>query len=301
MGASGWLDGGALALLAVAVFLVIVVIQGLKIVPQSQQFVVTRLGRYHRTLGPGVNLLVPFLDQVHIRTPVLDQVLPDMRLDVVSKDNVVFRIEIAVFYRIEVPEKAVFRVDNIENAVKALVSSLVRAEIGKLELDAVQSDRASLSEEIKQALQDAAEDYGIKISRAEIVNVELDDSTRMTMQEVLSAERERRATVTRAEGQKRAIELKADADLYAAQRAAEAQRVAAEADAFATRQIAEAIRDSGEQAAAFQLGLKQVEGISALAGSANAKLILLPGAVTDGFTQAAAILADRLTGERAAP
>ncbi|WP_439562356.1 SPFH domain-containing protein [Roseinatronobacter sp.] len=280
-------------ILALVVLLVLIVIMGLKIVPQSRNLVITRLGAYHRTLDAGVNIIVPFLDRVHANVPVNDQVLNDIELEVVSADNVVFGAQLLVVYRIENPEAAVFRVNNIDNLVVGLVQSLVRSELGKVELDAVQSDRGSLNVALLEALEDAGKTYGIRISRSEITDVRLNETTQKAMAEVLAAERERRAAITRAEGQRRAAELNADAELYEAQRRADAIRAIAQANAEANREIAASLEGANAQEAlVFQTARMQVEALEGLAKSDNAKLIMLPGGPSNAFREAAAIMKD---------
>lgn len=277
--------------IALVVVLVLVVLMGLKIVPQSQNFVITRLGAYHRTLDAGVNIIVPFLDRVHSKVPVNDQVLSDIELEVVSADNVVFGAQLLVVYRIENPEAAVFRVNSINALVIGLVQSLVRSELGKVELDAVQSDRGSLNVALLEALEDAGKTYGIRISRSEITDVRLNATTQTAMAEVLAAERERRAAITRAEGQRRAAELNADAELYEAQRRADAIRAIAEANAEANRMIAASLAgENTREALTFQTARMQVEALEGLSKSPNAKLIMLPGGPSNAFREAAAIL-----------
>lgn len=276
---------------ALVVLLVVTVLLGLKIVPQSQNFVITRLGAYHRTLDAGVNVIVPFLDKVHAKVPVNDQVLNDIALEVVSADNVVFGCQLLVVYRIENPEAAVFRVNSIDNLVIGLVQSLVRSELGKVELDQVQSDRGSLNIALLEALEDAGKTYGIRISRSEITDVRLNETTQKAMAEVLAAERERRAAITRAEGQRRAAELAADAELYEAQRRADAIRAIAQANAEANREIAASLEGANAQEALiFQTARMQIEALEGLAKSDNAKLIMLPGGASNSFREAAAIL-----------
>lgn len=265
---------------------------GIKIVPQSRKYVVTRLGAYHATLGAGVNLTIPLIERVHSDISIADQVINDVRLDVVSADNVVFGVELLVVYRIVQPELAVFRVDSVNDLVIGLVKSLVRSELGKVELDAVQSDRESLNHAIRAALTEAGQDYGVIISRSEITDVQLNEATQKAMSEVLEAERERRAAITRAEGQKRAIELRADAELYEKSKQAEAILVTANATAEANVKIGKAIEEGGLDATRFQIAQMQVDAVAQLAGSPNAKLVMIPGDVSDGFTRAAAILAD---------
>lgn len=280
-------------ILAIVVLLVIVVLMGLKIVPQSENFVVTRLGAYHRTLDAGVNVIVPILDKVHSKVPVNDQVLNDISLEVVSADNVVFGCQLLVVYRIENPEAAVFRVNNIDSLVIGLVQSLVRSELGKVELDQVQSDRGSLNVALLEALEDAGQTYGIRISRSEITDVRLNETTQKAMAEVLAAERERRAAITRAEGLRRAAELNADGELYEAQRRADAIRAIAEANAEANRMIAASLEgENAREALTFQTARMQVDALEGLSKSDNAKLIMLPGGPSNAFREAAAILKD---------
>ncbi len=279
-----------LAVLVVAI--VVITIAGLKIVPQSRNFVVTRLGAYRRTLEAGVNIIIPFLDRVHSNVSIADRVLKDVELNVISADNAVFDIKLLVVYRISRPELAVFRVNSVDDLIVGLVMSLVRSEIGKVELDTIQQDRASLNRAIKEALTEAGEDYGVIISRSEIIDVKLSASTERSMAEVLNAERERRATVTKAEGDKKAVELNADAELYEERRRAEALEVMAAATAEANRKIAEAVGEDGAAALKYQIAKLQVDALTKLSDSDNSKLIMLPGDSTNGFASAAAILAE---------
>ncbi len=293
------IDGFGLTLVLLALVVIFLVALAVRIVPQSQAYVITRLGRYHRVLGPGPNLILPVIDRVHERVDVKDQVLPDLRLDVVSKDNVVFSIEAAIFYRVVEPEKSVFRVANIEGAVIALVKSLVRAEIGKIELDMVQQDRQTIAESLREALQEASDDYGVNISRCEITDVILTPSTQKAMMEILEAERQRRATITRSEGQKRAVELAADAALYEAEKRAEAQILTARATADSMALIGDAIRVQGGEAAAFQIAERQIDAMARLAASPNKQTVLYPTGTLAGGALVAAALADQL--ERSQP
>ena len=285
-------DAAGLAIIAIVVLLVVTALAAVRIVPQSEEFVITRLGAYARTLQAGVNIVVPLLERVHAKVSIADQVVNDVRLDVVSRDNVVFSVELLVVYRIKEPELATFRVSSVSELVIGLVKSLVRAEIGKVELDNVQSDRDSLNVAIRDALAAAGDDYGILISRSEITDVVLNETTQRAMSEVLEAERQRRAAITRAEGEKRAVELAADAALYRQQREAEATKVSADATAYANSAIGQAIAENGAESARFQIAERQIAAILELARSPNAKMVLLPGDVTDGFTRAAAMLAE---------
>src|SRR6056297_4073842 len=285
--------GGNVVLLLLAVFVVICVLVGVKIVPQSEKFVVERFGRLRAVLGPGINFIVPFLDKVRHKVSILERQLPTASQDAITKDNVLVQVETSVFYRILEPEKTVYRIRDIDAAIATTVAGIVRAEIGKMELDEVQANRSQLITQIKKSVEDAVENWGIEVTRAEILDVNLDQATRDAMLQQLNAERERRAAVTRAEGQKRAVELQADGELYAARQQAEARRVLAEAEAFSTAGIAEAIKENGLAAAQYQVALKQVEALNALGNGQGKQTIIVPAAAIEAFGDAFKLLRGR--------
>ncbi|MEL6172916.1 MAG: SPFH domain-containing protein, partial [Pseudomonadota bacterium] len=188
--------------------------------------------------------------------------------------------------RITEPEKTVYRIRDVDAAIATTVAGIVRAEIGKMDLDDVQANRASLISTIQQSVEEAVDAWGIEVTRAEILDVNLDQATREAMLQQLNAERARRAQVTEAEGQKRAVELAADAELYAAQKAAEARRVEAEAEAYATATVARAIADNGLEAAQYQVALKQVESLNALGNSPSSQTVIVPANALEAFGNA---------------
>lgn len=280
--------------LSIAGLLLLTVLLSVKIVPQSEKYVVERLGRLHKVLGPGVNLIVPLIDSVKHRIPVLERQLPSIKQDAISRDNVLIRADISVFYRIVAPENTVYRISNVDQAVTTTVAGIVRSEIGKIDLDDVQSNRSQLNASIKSQLADATDDWGIQVTRAEVLDVNLDEQTRDAMLQQLNAERARRAAVAKAEGDKRALELKADAELYTAQKVAEARRIQADADAYATATVAEAIRTNGNDAIQFEIAKRQIEAMGQLAASSQAKTIVLPTDLADAFKAAAKLIGSKL-------
>ncbi len=155
-----------------------------------------------------------------------------------------------------------------------------------MELDEVQANRAALIATIKDGVEEAVVNWGIEVTRAEILDVDLDQATRDAMLQQLNAERERRAQVTLAEGERRAVELAADADLYAAEQAAKARRVQADAEAYATAVVARAIQDNGLEAARYQVALKQVEALNALGGGEGTSTIIVPASAIEAFGDA---------------
>ena len=164
-----------------------------------------------------------------------------------------------MFYRITQPEKTVYRIRDVDDAIATKVAGIVLSEIGKMELDEDQSNRNDLIEKIRASVATMVDDWGIEVTRAEILDVNLDDATRAAMLQQLNAERACRAQVTEAEGRKRAVELAADAQLYEAEQIAKARRIQVEAEAFATSVIAQAIAENGIEAAQYQVALKQVD------------------------------------------
>jgi len=278
--------GSNLVLILIALFIIVVIFAGVRIVPQSEKFVVERFGRLRVVLGPGFNLIVPFLDRVAHKVSILERQLPPSSQDAITSDNVLVTVETSVFYRIIEPEKTVYRIRDVDGAITTTVAGIVRSEIGKIELDQVQSNRSTLIEAIRIQLADQVDDWGIEVTRVEILDVNLDDATRAAMLQQLNAERARRAQVTEAEGMKRAVELKADAELYAAQKRAEARRIEADAEAYATEAVAAAIAKNGLEAAQYQVALKQVESLVALGGSQGRQTIVVPADALSAFADA---------------
>jgi len=285
--------GGNLVILALAAFLILSVFLGVRIVPQSEKHVVERFGRLRAVLGPGINFVVPFLDRVAHRISILERQLPNASQDAITADNVLVKVETSVFYRITEPEKTVYRIRDVDAAIATTVAGIVRSEIGKIELDQVQSNRAQLIERVREQVAAMVDDWGVEVTRAEILDVNLDDATRAAMLQQLNAERARRALVTEAEGKRRAVELAADAELYAAEQQAKAKRITADAEAYATGVIAGAIHDSGLEAAQYQVALKQVDALVALGQGQGKQVVVLPAAALDAFGEAFRLLKGR--------
>ncbi len=279
--------------LVLAVFIIVCIMAGVRIVPQSEKFVVERLGRLQSVLGPGINFIVPFLDRVRHQVSILERQLPPMTQDAITSDNVLVQVETSVFYRIIEPEKTVYRIRDVDAAIATTVAGIVRSEIGRMELDQVQANRSRLIEAVREQVSQQVDDWGIEVTRAEILDVNLDQATRAAMLQQLNAERARRAQVTEAEGKKRAVELQADADLYAAEQEAKARRVLADAEAYATQVVAGAIAENGLEAAQYQVALKQVEAISKMGAGQGNQTVVLPANALDAFADAFKMLKGR--------
>ena len=285
---------GNIVYLLLAVLFVVLVLKAVRIVSQSEQHVIERFGRLHSVLGPGINMIIPFLDRVAHKISILERQLPTASQDAITRDNVLVQIDTSVFYRITEPEKTVYRIRDVDSAISTTVAGIVRAEIGKMDLDEVQANRTTLITTVKKLVEGAVDDWGIEVTRAEILDVNLDAATRAAMMQQLNAERARRAQVTEAEGSKRAVELGADAELYASEQSAKARKLLADAEAYATSAVAKAITEHGIEAAQYQVALKQVEALTALGTSNGSQTIVVPASAMDAFGDAFKLLKGRL-------
>ena len=224
----------------IVVFVLLTLWKGIKVVPQSNEYVIERFGKYTKTLNSGLNLLIPYLDKVAHNVSILERQLPAFNVSIISKDNVEVDLTTTVFYRVDDAAKSVYRISDVDSAIHTAAASIVRSAAGRLELDELQSSRDIMAKEILTNLGEAAEIWGIEITRTEVIDVIVDEQTKKSQRQQLDAERSRRATVTEAEGEKRAIELRAEATLFEAKREAEAVRIAADAEAHATHVVGEA-------------------------------------------------------------
>ena len=278
---------GEIITLLIFLFALLTIYKGAKIVPQSEEFVIERFGKFRGKLSAGLNFIIPFLDVVAHRISILERQLPEFRISVITRDNVEVQLQATVFYRIEDPAKSVYRIRDVDLALNTNSTAVVRSAAGRLELDELQSSRESMNSEIAVNLQKPADDWGIKITRTEITDVIIDEQTKEAQRQQLNAERERRAAIARAEGEKRSVELAAEAKLYEAQKEAEALRVTADASAYAvevkakadaeqTRLVAAAIADNGQPAVNFEIMKRQVEALGEVASADNSKTIIMP-------------------------
>ena len=282
---------GNFVLVILVVLIIYVIYLGIKIVPQSKVFVIERFGKFTRILGSGLSIIVPFVDNVAHRVDILERQLPAFTISVITEDNVEVGLSSTVFFRVIDAAKSVYRIKNIDSAIQNTAISIIRSAAGKLDLDALQSSREAMNQEIASRLTKAAEVWGVEVTRTEILDVLVDEATKTSQRLQLNADRERRAAIATAEGERRSIELKADAELYEAEKQAEAVRVTADAEAYAvkikaeadaeqTRLVAEAINNDGQPAINFEIMKRQVEGISDLAGSNQSKTVVIPTDIT---------------------
>jgi len=257
---------------------------GINIVPQSENWLVERLGKFNRKLEAGLHLIIPFFETVRYRVPIQERQLPPKPINAITLDNVTISVSLAVLYRIVDASKTMYRIANVDDAIMTIVNGTVRSVIGKTDLDGVQSNRRQLSDEIERDLQTVSDEWGILLTRVEILEVDVDPETKQAMQLQLNAERNRRALVREAEGKKQATELDADAQLYAANKQAEAMKIRADAEAYAVSAVAKAITEGGASAVEFEIRKIQAQAVQELSKGSNAKIMLLPSEVVSSLS-----------------
>ena len=266
-------------LIVVAVFVVLVMVTislGVRIVPQGSKQVVQRLGKFHRTLGPGLNIIFPYIDRVATKVTTKDIVLDIPSQEVITKDNAVIIANAVAYINIISPEKSVYGVEDYRLAIQNLVQTSLRSIVGEMDLDDALSSRDQIKAKLKTAISDDIADWGITIKTVEIQDINPSETMQKAMEEQAAAERGRRATVTRADGEKAAAILEAEGRLEASKRDAQAKVVLAEASQRAIQKVTDAIKDN-ELPVMFLLGEKYIEALKNLSSSQNSKVIVLPG------------------------
>lgn len=296
---------GSLSFMVVlVVFGVVIIGAGVKVVPQGQQWTVERFGRYTRTLMPGLSLIVPFMDRVGRKLKMMEMVLDVPSQSVISSDNVSVTADGVVFFRIDNAAQAAYQIDNLELAIVNLTTTNLRSVLGSMELDHMLSNREVINERLLAAVDAATTPWGVKVTRIEIRDLNMSPELQEAMNLQMTAERHRRAAVTKASGQKEAEVLQAEGEKQAAVLRAEGEKQAAilraearereaQAEAKATVDVSEAIAKGNVQALQYFVGLKYVEAIKEIGGAPNSKLVLMPleaGGVTGAVAGVAELL-----------
>ncbi len=268
--------GGMFVVAVFFVFLVLLTIfLGVRIVPQGSKHVVQRLGKYHATLGPGLNFIIPYIDTVAYKVTTKDLVLDIPSQEVITKDNAVIVVNAVAYINIISPEKAVYGVEDYRLAIQNLVQTSLRSIIGEMNLDDALSSREKIKARLKESISDDIADWGIMLKTVEIQDISPSETMQKAMEEQAAAERARRATVTKAEGEKAAAILQAEGRLEASKLDARAKVVMAEGDQIAITKITEAVQDR-ELPVMFILGGRYIEALKNFSSSQNAKYVVLP-------------------------
>jgi regulator of protease activity HflC (stomatin/prohibitin superfamily) len=244
-------------------------------VPQGEEWVVERFGKYERTLAPGLSIIIPYFDKVAYKVVTKDIILDVPEQDVITRDNAVIITNAIAFIKVTDPVKAVYGVTDFAEAIRNLVQTTLRSIVGEMELDAALSSREKIKARLREMISDEAIDWGLTIKSVEIQDVKPSDSMVKSMELQAAAERERKAVVTRAEGEKQAMILEAEGRLESAKRDAVAQVTLAESSSAAIQKVAQAMGDR-DTPMLYLLGEKYILALDRLAASGNSKIVLLP-------------------------
>ncbi len=299
------IEGASVFALVIVAFVVVTALMGVRQVPQGYNYTVERFGRYHKTLTPGLALIVHYIDSIGRKLNVMEQVIDVPQQEIITKDNATVRVDGVAFYQVLDVRRASYEIANLEQALLNLVMTNVRTVMGSMDLDQLLSHRDEINSRLLTVIDAASEPWGIKVTRVEIKDIEPPKDLVDAMGRQMKAEREKRAVIleaegmrqsdiTRAEGRKAALVLEAEGRRDAAFRAAEAVERTAQAEATATRMISEATSAGDVVAVNFLIAEKYIAALHALAQSPNQKLVIVPmemsslAGVLGGLSQIAA-------------
>ncbi len=274
------MSAGFIVVVAILAFALVTVWKGVRIIPQGEEWIVERLGKYHGTIHPGLNIIIPYLDRIAYRLVTKDIILDVQEQEVITRDNAVILTNAIAFIKVTDPVKAVYGVVDFSEAIRNLIMTTLRSITGEMDLDQALSSRDKIKVRLRESIADEAVDWGLTVKSVEIQDIKPSASMQKAMELQASAERERKAMVTRAEGEKQSMILQAEARVESARRDAEAQVTLAEASSEAIKRIAQAIGDR-DTPMLYLLGERYITAITHLAGSENAKMVVLPADIQE--------------------
>ena len=291
-----------IAIAAVVVVAFLVLASGIRVVPQKQVLIIERLGRFHARADAGINFIVPFFDSVRQRHDLREQITNIEPQPVITRDNVTMSVDAVIYFLIVDPVRSTYEVQRLDWGLNQLTLSALRNVIGALDLDHTLTSRDAINTQLRQALDTATEQWGVKVVRVELKEITPPEEIRLTMEKQMTAERNRRAVVTTAEGDKSSAVLRAEgvkqsaivtaegakqSAILAAEGQAEARLRVAEAESKAIRMVAEAL-GAGGNSAQYLIAKSYLESLTKIADQAQ-KIVFLPFEASAALSSVGAI------------
>lgn len=309
------MTGFTIIAIAIALFVLVLIGKGLRIVKQSEAMVIERFGKYHTTIAAGINIIVPFIDQPRQtawrlmretadgrrfstikmldRIDLRETVFDFPRQNVITRDNVVTEINAMIYFQITDPIKSVYEINDLPNAIEKLTQTTLRNVIGEMDLDDCLSSRDTINTKLRAILDDATNKWGVKVNRVELQDINPPRDIREAMEKQMRAERDRRAQIIEAEGGKRARILEAeghrDAEIQEAEGIKQSQILKAEGEAVARlrvaeaekeviQRIAEAVAGSNADPTQYLIAMKYIETLKGImdGSQGNQKVVFMP-------------------------
>jgi len=286
-----------IAIGALVILVLVLVASSVRVIQQSYVGIVQRLGRYQRTIGPGVHLLVPMLDRVATVVDMKETVQAFAPQPVITEDNVTIGIDTVVYYQVTDAVKATYEVANVLQAMEQLTITTLRNVVGAMTLEETLTSRDSINSQLRMVLDEATEKWGVRVTRVELKSIDPPRTIQEAMEQQMRADRAKRATVLQAEGDKQSAILRAEglrqaailnaeadqqANVLRAEGEKQARALRAEGEAEALKRILTTAAEAGIEASAM-LGYKYLETLPTVAAGEANKLMLLPAGASDAM------------------